>query len=202
MGVEDMAPHAAYLLQGFDLAKVEEGFARSARRPGTQTWLLAEGSSGWPGAVTFRWPYSDAYGKLTRNHYRVISLSPVPRERCFEIVRGVSTWKPSLLDAQWRWLAADAAVRIFPRQGCRRVDVKLALDSSAPIPANTVTVSLNGLAGATVEIPRGTTSTVRLPVPPTRPVEITIRSARSFETPGPDSRRVAVQLLAVERISR
>ena len=198
---EDMAPHADYLLKGFDLALIEEGFTRAARRPGTQTWLLTEGTSRWPGTVLFQWPFSDAYPKLTRDHYRVVSLSPVPRERCFQSVRGVYAWEPSLLDARWRWLDADALLRIFPRKGCRTVKVKLALDPSAPIPSNTVTVSLNGAPGMTVEIPRGGTGTAELPIPPARPVDISIRSARSFDPPGPDSRHLAVQLLAVERIS-
>jgi hypothetical protein len=152
--------------------------------------------------VLFRWPFSDAYPKLTRNHYRVVSLSPVPRERCFQSVRGVYPWEPNILDARWRWLEPDALVRIFPRKGCRQVNVRLALDPSAPFPFNTVTVSLNGAPGATVEVPRGGTSTAHLPTPPERPIDISIRSARSFDPPGPDSRRLAVQLLAVERISR
>ena len=199
---EDMAPHADYLLKGFDLATIEEGFARAARRPGTQTWLLAEGRSHWPGTVLFRWPFSDAYPKLTRNHYRVVSLSPVPRERCFQSVRGVYAWEPNILDARWRWLEPDALVRIFPRKGCRLLTVHLALDPAAPIPFNTVTVSLNGAPGKTVEIPRGGAETVQLPTPPERPIDISIRSVRSFDPPGPDSRRLAIQLLAVGRISR
>jgi MFS family permease len=199
---EDMAPHADYLLKGFDLALIEDGFTRAAKRPGTQTWLLAEGRSHWPGTVLFRWPFSDAYPKLTRNHYRVVSLSPVPRERCFQSVRGVYPWEPNILDARWRWLGPEADLRIFPRKGCRIVRVKLALDPSAPIPSNTVTVSLNGGPGTTVEIPRGGTGMVQIPLPPTRPIDIAVRSARSFDPPGPDSRRLAVQLLAVERISR
>lgn len=202
---EDMAPHADYLLHGFDLAPVEEGFTRAARRPGAQAWLLAEGRSRWPGAVTFAWPFSDAYPKLTRDHYRVVSLSPIPLDHRFQSVRGLHNWEPSLLDARWRWLDDDAAVRIFPRPACRAVVVRLGLDLSAPIPANTVTLSLNGTPGATVEIARGTVRAVELPLPtgnPGRPVEIAIRSARSFVPGGGDSRRLAVQLLAVERRAR
>ena len=73
-----MAAHASYLLAGHDLVPVDEGLSHAARRPGPQLYLLAEGESRWPGAVTFRWPDSDAYRKLTRNHYRVVSLSPIP----------------------------------------------------------------------------------------------------------------------------
>jgi hypothetical protein len=199
---EDMAPYAAYLLKGFDLQPVEEGFHHAAHRPNAQAWLFAEGESRWPGAVTFRWPESDAYHKLTRDHYRVVSLSPIPLDHRFQSVRGVYAWEPSLLDPRWRWLDADAILRIFPRRTTRAVVVRLGLDLSAPFPSNTVTVSINGDPGKTVEIARGTGQEVELPLPTNRLIEIEIRSARSFVPEGAPPRRLAVQLLAVERIAR
>lgn len=199
---EDMAPHADFLLKGFDLQTIEEGFHAAARRPGAQAWLLAEGESRWPGAVTFRWPASDAYHKLTRDHYRVVSLSPIPLDHRFQSVRGVYGWEPALLDARWRWLSDDAVLRIFPRKWITAVVVKLALDASAPFPANIVTVSVNGAPGKTVEIARGAGQAVEVPVPTNQPIEIAIRSARAWVPGGGDPRRLAVQLLAVERIAR
>lgn len=163
---------------------------------------LAEGESRWPGAVTFRWPASDAYHKLTRDHYRVVSLSPIPLDHRFHSVRGVYGWEPTLLDARWRWLSDDALLRIFPRKWITAVVVKLALDASAPFPANTVTVSVNGAPGKTVEIARGSGQAVEVPVPTNQPIEIAIRSARAWVPGGGDPRRLAVQLLAVERIAR
>jgi hypothetical protein len=53
-----------------------------------------------------------------------------------------------------------------------------------------------------VEIARGTRRDIGLPVTAGHPVEIAIRSARSWTPGGGDSRRLAVQLLAVERIAR
>jgi hypothetical protein len=199
---DDMAPHADFLLKGFDLQTIEEGFHHAARRPGAQAWLLAEGESRWPGAVTFRWPASDAYHKLTRDHYRVVSLSPIPLDHRFQSVRGVYGWEPALLDARWRWLSDDAVLRIFPRKATGAVVLRLALDASAPFPANTVTVSVNGAPGKTVEIARGTGQAVEVPVPTNQPIEIAIRSARAWVPGGGDPRRLAVQLLAVERIAR
>ncbi len=199
---EDMAPHADYLLKGFDLNFIEEGFHHAARRPGAQAWLLAEGESRWPGAVTFRWPASDAYHKLTRDHYRVVSLSPIPLEHRFQSVRGIYSWEPSLLDARWRWLSDDALLRIFPRKAVKAVVLRLGLDPAAPFPANSVTVSINGAPGKTVEVARGTGQGVEIPIPTNRPVEIAIRSAHAWVPGGRDSRRLAVQLLAVERITR
>ena len=199
---DDMAPHADFLLKGFDLQTIEEGFHHAARRPGAQAWLLAEGESRWPGAVTFRWPASDAYHKLTRDHYRVVSLSPIPLDHRFQSVRGVYGWEPALLDARWRWLSDDAILRIFPRKAIGAVVLRLALDASAPFPSNTVTVSVNGSPGKTVEIARGAGQAVEVPVPTNQPIEIAVRSARAWVPGGGDPRRLAVQLLAVERIAR
>jgi len=201
---EDVAPQADLLLkEGFDLKRIEEGFHHAACRPEAQAWIFAEGESRWPGAVTFRWPDSDPYHKLTRDHYRVISLSPVSLDRRFKSVRGVYGWEPTLLDARWRWLDADAAIRIFPRKWVRAAVVKLGLAPSAPLPANTVTLSIDGVPGKTVEIARGTWQRIELPLPAHRMVEIGIRSAHSFVvTKDGAKRRAAVQLLAVERIAR
>lgn len=199
---DDMAPHADYLLKGYDLQTVEEGFHHAARRPGAQAWLVAEGKSRWPGAVMFRWPNTDAYNKLTRGHYRIVTLSPIPLDHRFQSVRGVYGWEPSLLDARWRWLSDDALLRIFPRKWVTAVAVRLALDPTAPFLANTVTVSINGQPGKTVEIARGSAQAVEIPIPTNRPIEIAVRSARAWVPGGGDPRRLAVQLLAVERIAR
>ncbi len=196
-----MAPHATYLLKGFDLVPVEEGFHHAALRPAAQAWLLAEGESRTPGAVTFRWPDSDAYRKLTRNHYRVVSLAPVPAGHRFQVLRGVYEWEPSPLDPRWRWLAPDAALRVFPR-GARSFALTLALDRAATLPANTVTAAANGIAAPPLTLLRGGQGRIELPVPPSGPVEITIRSASSFVPGGADLRRLGVQLLAAERLPR
>lgn len=199
---EDMAPHADYLLKGYDLSPIEDGFHHAARRPGAQAWLLAEGKSRWPGAVIFRWPNTDAYNKLTRGHYRIVSLSPIPLDHRFHSLRGVYAWEPSLLDARWRWLTDDALIRIFPRKTVGAVALRLRVDLAAPFPSNTVTVSVNGAPGKTVEIPRGATQKVEVPIPTDRPVDLAVRSAHAWTPGGADNRRLAVQLLALERIRR
>jgi hypothetical protein len=115
-------------------------------------------------------------------------------------VRGVHRWQPSLLDARYRWLEADAAIRIFPRRAIRKVVVRLGLDLSAPIAANTVTVSMAGAPNQTVEIARGTSRNVDFPLATNQPTEIAFQSSRSFPAGNGDPHRLAVQLLAVERI--
>jgi hypothetical protein len=201
---EDMEPQADLLFkEGFDLNPVEEGFHHAAFRPEAQAWLLAEGESRWPGAVNFRWPDSDPYHKLTRDHYRIVSLSPIPPDRRFESERGVYGWEPTLLDARWRWLDAHAAISIFAKKQVRGAVVKLGLAPSVPFPSNTVTLSIGGAPGQTVEIARGTWRRVEIPLPTHGPVEIDIKSSRSFVAVKEGiPRRVAVQLLAVEPIAR
>lgn len=203
---DDLQAHASRLLQGFNVAPVEAGLARQARRPNAPLYLWVEGESKWPGAVTFRWPESAAYERLTRNHYRVVSLAPVPLSQRYQIVRGVYGWEPSLQDARWRWLDADAAIRLFHPGAHPRVALLLALAPASPLPANEVTVTVNGVPARTVRITRGSLQRVELDVPPGRPAVIELRAARSFvpaETgSGPDTRRLALQLLAVERLAR
>ncbi len=202
---EEMAPHASYLLSKFDLSLVDDGLRRAAKRPKAPVYLLAEGESRWKGAMNFRWPSSDAYRRLTRNHYRVVSLSPVPPNYRFQVVRGVYRWEPTIRDARWRWMDADAAILLFPK-GIRAIAVTLGLDASAPLPSNSVTVSVNGAPAAALEIPRGASRRIELPRLACGPCEIGFRSARSFvpaaAESAPEARRLAVQLLAVERIAR
>ena len=200
---DDLAPHATYLLGRRYLSPVEVGLRRAARRPRLPVYLLSEGESSWKGAVTFRWPDSDAYHKLTRNHYRVVSLSPLPSDCLHQRLRGIYDWEPSLLEAKWRWMDADAALRIMPR-GARALGISLRLDLTAPIPSNSVEVSVDGKPVASLEIPRGATRRLEVPLSGPAPVEIGFKSARSFvpaETgPWTDRRHLAVQLLAVQRI--
>ena len=161
--------------KGFDLSLIEDGFHHAALRPGAQAWLFAEGESRWPGAVTFRWPESDAYHKLTRDHYRVVSLSPIPLDHRFKSLRGVYDWEPSLLDAQLalagrRRGGPDLPPPVVPggprRPGARSHGAaavehrhRLARERRG-----------HGAPAVTVEIPRGARRTVELPLPGPRPV--------------------------------
>ncbi len=197
---KQLAAHLDYLLPRSERLPVDEGLRRYAGRRTKPVYLLGEGESGWPGAQTFRWPASDAYGKLTRDLYRVVSLSPIPPRRRHLAGRGVYAYEPSTLRPEYRWLGPDAALRLFPA-GERRVGLTLAVPGSAPWPANRVTVTLGGVA-AEVEVPRGERRSLVLALPAAGEVEIGFRSAASFvpvETGGgSDTRRLAVQLVSLE----
>lgn len=200
----EMEPFAAYLLRDLGPVKIDEGLSLHAQHPYAPLYLLAEGESSRPGAANFRWPDSPAYRRLTRDHYRTASVSVIPTGQRFQPVRGVYAWEPSLRGPGWRWLEPDAAVRVvFPR--ARAVVVRLALPPKVPLPSNTVTVSINGEPAGTVEIAPGMERTLELPVRG-RTLEIAFRSVRWFVPAeagmNADTRRLAVQLLAVERIAR
>jgi hypothetical protein len=221
---KELAAHAAYLMSDFRRATVAEGMEQLARSPETPVYLFGDGPSAWPGAQTFAWPESDAYGKLTRNLYRVVTISPIPAERRFRTVRGVHAPEPSLRDPRWRWLDPDASIRVFPVQGAApglvppgAVRLRLGLPAHAPIAAVRVRIAAPGIETA-LEIPRGGEREAVLPLPGGTPVfEIGLRSEPSFVPaktlgvigkgggnggPSADTRRVAVQLLSVEQLSK
>lgn len=202
---KQLAAHLDYLLPRSERLPAEDGLWRYALQRSKPLYLLGEGESGWPGASTFRWPESDAYGKLTRDLYRVVSLSPIPPSRRYLAGRGVHAWEPSLLQPRYRWLGPDAALRLAPA-GERRVELTLAVPDSAPWPSNRVAVTVGGAAAAEVEIPRGERRTLALRLPTTAEVEVGFRSAASFvpaETGGgSDTRRLAVQLVNLELLGR
>lgn len=198
---EPLLPHAAVLLPNVQRARIDKGFAMCAKTRFRPLYLLADGESRWPGAVTFRWPNSDAYGKLTRDHYRVVSLSRIPSGKRYAILSGISPFEPSFRDPRWRWLGPRAQLRLHP-QGGRRVTLILGLPPQAPWPTNTVTVTVGSEPPREVTVPRAGQAVVDLPLPEAEAIELTLASSASFvpaETgAGPDTRRLSVQLLDLE----
>lgn len=196
-----MAAHADYLFPRSERVLIDEGLERFAGKRGKPVYLLGNGESGWPGARTFRWPESDAYGKLSRGLYRVVSLSPIPPELRYRVERGVYGYEPTAREAQWRWLGPDAAVVLFP-QGAAGAALTLALPEASPWPSNRVTVGVGGVPAADLEIPRGERRSVELPLPAANEVEVSFKSGASFVPAdiraGTDTRRLAVQLVQLE----
>lgn len=208
--VEDsLAAHISYLFDKFQRAPLALGLERYAAERRAPVYLVGDGESGWPGAVTFRWPESDAYGKLTRGLYRVVSISPLPPERRYQVVRGVYAYEPTAREAGWRWMDSDAVIRLFPR-GARAVAVTLRIHPAVPWPANSVRIAVDGMPVTTLEIPRGEERRAVVPLPPPRQaddqVEVTFQSDRSFVPAAAggsdDDRRLAAQLVDVEQLGR
>jgi len=194
---EQLMAHVTHLLPHHVKARPYDGLDRFARRRFQPLYYLADGESRWPGARTFRWPESDAYGKLTRNHYRVVSLSPIPAEKRYTALRGVSPYEPSLRQPLYRWLAPDAALRLYPR-GARAVVLTLALPEQAPLPENHVTARLDGRVVATLDVPRGSEVRAEIALPDVPQADLSLLSAAAFVPTAagisPDRRTLAIEL--------
>ena len=203
---KDLAAHASYLIPRRTRYPVEEGLQRHPGRRGTLAFLYGEGKSGWEGALTFEWPACDAYGKLTRGLYRVVTVSPIPATRRYQVMRGVHDYEPTARERGWRWMEPDAAILLFPH-GNRAVALMLGLSDLAPWPAVQVEVAVDGASGTAVKIRRGEKRRFVLPLPEAEEVEVSFRSG-SFFVPAEaglnaaDKRRLAVQLLDVEQLDR
>jgi len=213
---KELAPHASYLLRDFGQLPADPGLrAEGEPLPGRPLFLLGDAASAWPGARTFRWPESDAYGKLTRGSYRVVSVSPIPLARRYAALSGVGAYEPGICEPTWRWLGPKAVIRLarlasdhpaLPANTPPTVAVTFGLPGRAPLPSVPVTVAVDGAAGRVVSVPRGGRRTLVLPLPAgAEAPEVTFSSPLSFvpaETGlGRDRRRLTVQLLGVERHS-
>jgi hypothetical protein len=187
-------PHATYLLAAHHPMRVDNGLRAYFDRPDVPLYIYADGATSSPSARTFRWQPSDAYSTLTRNHYRVVSVIPLPPEQRFLPLRGVYAPERAPEGEGWRWLAPLAELQL-PSRDRRGVDITLGLPATTPFASNDLTISIDGQPVRTVRIARGATLLVSLPLS-RGGATIRIDAARSFVAP-PDPRTLAVRLLRV-----
>ncbi len=191
-------PHATYFLANRNPHRVDDGLAKFWNRPDVPLFIYADGATARPDARVFRWKPSDAYIKLTRNHYRATSVIPLPPERRFRIVEGVFPPERDQDGREWRWLTPAATIQLPPGPA-RSLWLRIGLPHAAAIEANTITIAVNDVetAKARVERSRGTNITVDVP---TGAPLIRLVAERSFvpaEVPSlrsGDRRRLAVEL--------
>jgi hypothetical protein len=195
-----LRPQAEVLFARFPAMALDRGLAAFYDRPDVPLVAFGDGGAFDANAKTFAWPDSDAYGKLTRDHYRVISLDPVdPRQR-FLPLRGVYvTERTDVL--QWRWLQPNATIRL-PRAHGSTLLLTFGLAHDVPYETNDVRVSVNGTAGPSVTVTRTAPATLTVGLPSAPVVDVTITAARSFAPASvlhnQDPRVLAVQLLRAE----
>ena len=146
---------------------------------------FAYGKSNEPGARVFSREDHDAYGKLTRNAFRRVSLVPI--EHRFAPLRGVFGIERDEAGESWRWLEREAEVRV-PR-GRAMARVTLRLPAGAPFDANEVRINATQAV-----VRRG--ETVEIFVPLEQPL-LLFRAAHAYRLEAPDTRRVAVQLVEI-----
>jgi hypothetical protein len=195
-------PHATYFLRDYTPQRLDDALAKYYDRPEVPMFLFADGAAGRGRGATFAWAPSDAYSKLTRNHYRVASIIPIPAESRFRKIRGVYSLEREPYGLAWRWLASTAEMQL-PRGGSRTVSIEFGLPADSVIETNEVAVLADGAAKGTFPVERGKRRTVEVSVPAGAPI-LTFRSARSFvpaETPGSlsrDPRPMSVMMLGLE----
>jgi hypothetical protein len=73
-------PHASVQLREYKTMRIDAGLAKYGGDPSASMVILADGERGAAKGVTFRWPDTDAYRKLTREHYGAVSVIPLPPE--------------------------------------------------------------------------------------------------------------------------
>lgn len=157
-------PHATYYLRDRNPIRIDRGLAEFYERPDVPLFMYADGATSMPGARVFRWRNSDAYSKLTRNHYRTASIIPIPPERRFRIVEGVHSSEREPGGREWRWLSSPAELAL-PRGPARKLTLRLGLPVLYPYPGNDSIVKVNGVEAARVRLERGKPADVTVAVP-------------------------------------
>lgn len=191
-------PHAQYFLGDRNPQRVDHGLAKYWNRPDVPLFIYADGGTARKDAKVFAWKPTDAYKKLTRNHYRATSIIPVPPERRFRIVEGVYAPERDQEGREWRWLAPSASVQL-PNGPERTLTLRIGLPKETGIDANTVTVFVNDREGPKARVERGLGTNVTVTVPAGAPI-IKLTAATSFlpvDVPAlrsGDRRRLAVEL--------
>jgi hypothetical protein len=204
-----LRPQAEYLLGhaddltssgGYRTAPIDKGLREFYDRPYVPLVIYADGGSADPDARVFSWPKSDVYGKLTRNHFRVVTVDPLrPAERYLPL-GGVYALERNEAGEEWRWLRPDATLRL-PHGGAKSLFLKLALSHDAPYETNTTRLLANDQeVGRAVVTKSGVEMTI--PLPPAPQVDLRLISGRSFSPAAVfhnrDARILAVQLVRLE----
>jgi hypothetical protein len=192
-------PHSQYYLADRNPHRVNDGLAKFWNRPDVPLFIYADGGTSRPDAKVFQWRPSDAYTKLTRNHYRATSIIPVPPERRYRIVEGVYAPERNQEGREWRWLAPSASVQL-PDGPPRKLTLSLGLPHDAAIESNSVTLFVNDQpTNATARVERARPTPVTVDIPAGTPI-VKVVSGTSFipaEVPAlrsGDRRRLSVEL--------
>ena len=195
-----LRPHAEYLLR-LETEAIEKGLHDDYDRPDVPLVFFVDGGAHEPDAREFAWPESDAYGKLTRNLYRRVTLDPVQPFERYLPMQGVYAFERTIAGDDWRWLAPSATIRL-PRQHGSTVQVGVRLSPDTPYDTNPVRISVNGRPATTVMAVKNRETTVSMPMPPAPQVDVRFDSERSFAPAkvlhNQDPRTLATQLVEVE----
>jgi hypothetical protein len=195
-----MRPAAEYLLAAFRSAPLEKGLRDVYDHAGVPVVIYAGGGSTDADARVFSWPESDAYGKLTRNHYRVVTADPLRPPERYLPENGVYALERTEEGEEWRWLSSDSRIRIPPVHGATAT-VALKLSHDAPYDSDDVQFLVNNREVARASVTKSA-SAASIPLPQGPGVELRVIAQKSFSPAtvlhNQDSRILAVQLLRLE----
>lgn len=192
-----LRPHAEYLLRGRRVMRLDAGLLQFGHRLEVPLVLLADGERATAPGVTFRWPDTDAYRKLTRKHYGAVSVIPLQAAERFRVVEGVYAIERTREGLAWRWIGRRGVLEL-PRLGSTHVRVVLRTPPEYPFDENRVDVS-----GTIVTVRRGETKEAIVPLANQR---VTITPEKAFvpsKLPGAnnrDPRTLSVMLTRVEQL--
>ena len=200
-----LGPHASDLLRDYTRMGVDAGLAAYSADPARPLVLYTDGGLGESKGVSFRWPDADACRKLTRRHYGVISVIPVPAAERFRVIEGVFAPERTRDGRAWRWIGAHGVIEL-PDLGAHEARLVFRTPPLYPFPGNRVRVDVTGAGGPVFAVlPRTGDGEVRVPLPPGR-ARITIAPERTFVpalVPGSrnrDERTLSVMLTRVEQL--
>lgn len=199
---QSLEPHAHVLLSKFRPTPVERGMVMYADRPDVPLFLFADGGTSVPGSQSFEWKTpSDAFGKLTRDHYFTVAVVPIPPSQRFVPIAGVSAPERTREGEEWRWLAPLATLRL-PLKAASHATIALRLPPEAAIESNDVLIEMNGSTIGRAHVVRGKVTTVAVSLPGPAPRVLVFRSANAyvpaFATSSRDPRKLGVQLVSIE----
>jgi hypothetical protein len=188
-----LKPHAEYLFARFHPTPIEKGLHDFYDRSDVPLVQFVDGGSNVAEAQTFAWPASDAYGKLTRNVYRRVTLDPVRPEERYLPQRGVYPLERTIDGDEWRWLERDAAIHLHVL--APRTALAFALSPDTPYDATPLAVNAQ-----TIVVRKGEIARVVIPSAPD--VYIVVQQAFSPATVlhNQDPRTLAVELKSVEQL--
>ena len=198
-----LMPHSRRLLKDFRTMPIDRGLAQFVDKVDVPLVLFSDGGTEYRHGTTFQWPFSDAYGKLTRNHYRVVSLIPVPASQRYRPVSGVYPMERNIRGEEWRWLEPSAEL-ILPDLGSGEAQITLAIPPTFPHSETRVDFIINGRPWRSAVLKRNVPIDFMIPLDEGEN-RIQIRSEKVFvpaEVKGSlsrDRRKLAVQVLIIEQ---
>jgi hypothetical protein len=199
----ELRPQAEYLLPGWKTMRIDEGLARYGDDPSKAMVLFADGELGGRDGVAFRWPDTDAYRKLTRQHYGAVSVISFPATKRIRVLEGVYGPERTREGLVWRWMGPRAVIELAPL-GATKARISFHATPEYPFAENRIRIRVGDYETVTT-IRRNSNARVIVPLPPGTP-RITFLPEQSFipaQIPGAnnrDMRRLSVMLTRVEQL--